>query len=351
MTIKAQPRKKRQPEAEFKDISLESARIEVKAKGDGPGEVSGYASVFGVIDLHGDIIAPGAFRKTIAERVPAGKIKLLNSHIASAEHTIGTIVDAREDEVGLFFRAELSSTALAQEIRTKMNEGHLGAASIGFDIIDAVWEERDGEMIRVIREVKLYEISVVPFPANEMAGIRAKSALVPVPYQDLPLAPEETAWNENEALERVKAWAGGDAAKMRRAHLALIPGKGYDMLIADIVDGELAAVPDAIKSYLDKTEVLRVNAMKYLDDTEVIQKEIGEESSPSGPPSSTRGEEAERTDTQQAGPPQAPTSERSTDHLKSDSRRRRSLEARLNAARQSMASHGVPDHASCRSAD
>lgn len=250
-----------QPELKSFDVQWEA-----KAKAQGGGEVTGYASVFGVIDLHGDVIEKGAFKRTIQNRVASGKVKLFDSHVPDSRHTLGTVVEAREDEIGLWFRAELSSAESVKDTKTKMLEGHLSKASIGFDIVKQRFESREGMNIRVIEEVMLFEISVVPIPANELATISAKGLVkaLPVPFQDLPMAEDDQDWDPEAARERVEAWAKGDEAKLRRAHLALIPGKGYDALIADVVDGELVAVPRALKLFLAQADGLREHALKYL---------------------------------------------------------------------------------------
>jgi hypothetical protein len=73
-------------------------------------------------------------------------------------------------------------------------------------------------------------------------------------FGDLPLADRSRRWDGAAAEKRVRKWAGaedGPNAKYRRAHLWHEAGKddqftGYKLLIADIVGGELTAVPRAI---------------------------------------------------------------------------------------------------------
>lgn len=144
--------------------------VEFKTSRDG-GELSGYAAAWS-LDNGGDRIIPGAFAKTIRERVAAGKVPLLDSHIWDAAHTIGTVVEAREDARGLFIRAKLASTPDAQAVRQKAREGHLSRMSIGYQPIQYEYERGDdGQLIRVLKEVKLLEASVVPLPMNEDATI------------------------------------------------------------------------------------------------------------------------------------------------------------------------------------
>src|SRR3990172_12417972 len=63
--------------------------------------VEGYANVFGVKDLVGDIVHPGAFAKTLVER--GGEIKFLWQH--DVAEPIGRMLEMHEDAHGLFFKA------------------------------------------------------------------------------------------------------------------------------------------------------------------------------------------------------------------------------------------------------
>jgi HK97 family phage prohead protease len=167
------------------------ADIKWKAASDDANLVEGYASVFGVTDLQGDVVKRGAFKKTIRERVPSGQVKFLDSHIPDASHVVGTVVEAKEDERGLFIRARLSSAPSAQDLRVKMLEGHLDRMSIGYSTVKDSWQDSDGDKVRVLEEVKLYEVSVVPFPANEEAAISAVKEALRVAGSGIVEAPVE----------------------------------------------------------------------------------------------------------------------------------------------------------------
>ncbi len=138
---------------------------------DGAGAVEGYASVFGNIDQDGEIVERGAFTKTLNERVPAGKVKFVDFHnsLTSSEEILGVVEEAKEDERGLWFKARLSETERAQNVRTKIKENILDSLSIGYDVIEDELD-RDND-VRRLKELKLWEISVVSWGANEQAGI------------------------------------------------------------------------------------------------------------------------------------------------------------------------------------
>lgn len=151
--------------------------IQWKAGGDA-GTLEGYASTFGNVDLGGDIIIKGAFTKTIAN-IKANGIPFLADHVASTASVLGTLFDASEDDNGLRIKARFSSAPSAQDVRTKLLEGHLNRLSIGYDPVEyAFVDGEDGRQNRKLIEIKLWETSVVVFPMNPEAAVtRVKSML------------------------------------------------------------------------------------------------------------------------------------------------------------------------------
>jgi HK97 family phage prohead protease len=149
-------------------MTLEFLRpLEVKLAAD-TGLLEGYASTFGNVDSYGDVIAPGAFMKSLAEHKSAGTMPaLLWQH--NADDPIGVWTDAREDERGLKVSGRLTlDTKRGAEARALVKDGAL-ALSIGFQTRDSASE--NGR--RILKDIKLWEISLVTFPANEMARITA----------------------------------------------------------------------------------------------------------------------------------------------------------------------------------
>ncbi len=125
---------------------------------------SGLAASFSKTpDFYGDIIIKGAFEKTIRERMPAKKIKLLAYH--DDTKVIGLPVTLQETDAGLWLEGQIPLTKT--EIIDDIKDGLLDGLSIGFTTIKS---HREGDL-RIIEEAKLYEVSVVPFPAMEDARI------------------------------------------------------------------------------------------------------------------------------------------------------------------------------------
>ena len=119
------------------------------------GIFSGYGSVFGNVDDGGDIVEPGAFTKTIAEGFE--RVKILALHNDSLL-PIGRPLEVREDSKGLYIKAKISDTAMGRDVKVLLKDGVLNELSIGYDPIVFDYDETG---IRHLREVKLWEVSVV----------------------------------------------------------------------------------------------------------------------------------------------------------------------------------------------
>jgi len=133
----------------------------------GDGTFSGYASVFGEVDLGRDVIEPGAFYNSLATR-GAGGIRMLYQH--DPAQPIGAWTLLKEDARGLYVEGRLSpGVRLAEEVRALMKTGALDGLSIGFQTVKSRQDAKTG--IRRILEADLWEISVVTFPMAPSARV------------------------------------------------------------------------------------------------------------------------------------------------------------------------------------
>jgi HK97 family phage prohead protease len=231
---------------ETKTFALEIGQFDAEGR-----TVEGHAAVFGNIDLQGDIIYPGAFRKTLTERGPL--VKFLWDHDPS--EPIGRLVELREDETGLFFRGVISDTRRGRDVLALLRDGAVDGMSIGYEPVRGGVEFEDlgnGQIIRRLKEIKLWEISLVTFPANELARVDALKAASG--KTDLPIASRDASWDARAAEGRVKGWAEAEDAPNSRYAQAFFwydeanadQFGAYKLPFADVIDGELTAVPRAI---------------------------------------------------------------------------------------------------------
>src|SRR5258707_2816808 len=161
--------------------------VEWKSVSGGPGELEGYASVFGNGGQGGGVVLPGVFKNTLRSwsRRPQ-PLPLIADHDLSAEGVIGSVHDAREDATGLRVKARFSSDPKAQSVRTKMIEGHLRGMSFTYETVKHHLGTVAGKSVRYLQEVKLFEATVTPFPMNEIAVGSAKAAMTSASINDLP---------------------------------------------------------------------------------------------------------------------------------------------------------------------
>lgn len=127
------------------------------------GIVKGYGSYFGNKDSDGDVIAKGAYQKTIQEN--GERVRYLWQH--KMDKPIGKIKEMYEDDKGLMFVAEIPKTTLGNDALELMKAGIVTENSVG--ILPIQKQMKDG--FREITEVKLYEISAVTLAANDQAKI------------------------------------------------------------------------------------------------------------------------------------------------------------------------------------
>jgi HK97 family phage prohead protease len=143
---------------------------EFKVSGDGR-TVEGYASTFGNVDHVGDVVVAGAYKRTLNNN--KGRIKVLRDH----EHPIGVPIEAYEDTKGLYTRSRISDTQLGNETLTLLRDGVLDRMSIGYEPVQKEHGEHEGKQVRFLKEIKLYEWSIVTFPANDAAAVTGIKAL------------------------------------------------------------------------------------------------------------------------------------------------------------------------------
>jgi len=129
-----------------------------------PLEIQGFASIFGNIDKHGDIVVKGAFSRSIREGGP--KVPLFWEHDHSSLGSglpIGHTTHLEETDRGLFFRGLIVPTAKGADVASLVRAGSVTEASFAFGILD---KEIDSDGVRILKDLDLQEISVVTWGAN-----------------------------------------------------------------------------------------------------------------------------------------------------------------------------------------
>ena len=150
------------------DMETKSVHLEIKEVDD-EGRFSGYGSIFGNKDSYGDVVEKGAFANfLIHNRVSS--VKLLWQHDSS--EPIGVYDQIIEDDRGLYVSGRLlvKDIARAREAHALLKVGAIEGLSIGFRI-NAGGAAIDNDGTRHLTDLQLFEISIVTFPANQMAQV------------------------------------------------------------------------------------------------------------------------------------------------------------------------------------
>ena len=145
--------------------------FDIKADED-TGTISGYFSTYDRIpDSYGDVIAPGAFTETIQKRKESGHpFPLCWNH--DLNMIIGSVDpdDIEDTEKGPLMTAKFFESALAQEKREIVKSGVVYQFSFAYDVLDAgPVELENGAKANELRKLDLFEVSIVPIPANQNA--------------------------------------------------------------------------------------------------------------------------------------------------------------------------------------
>ena len=145
--------------------------FEVRAIEDGePGQFSGYASVFGVVDSHGTVFDRGAFKKTIKEH--GGQLPIVWMHDAYSPVGLATV---REDEKGLWVDGVLDlDVQKGREVYSGMKKGYITQMSHSFaSVKESSVQEDESDSVIHYKEVRSFEISptTANFASNKEAEI------------------------------------------------------------------------------------------------------------------------------------------------------------------------------------
>jgi hypothetical protein len=126
------------------------------------GSFSGYASLYNVVDAYNDVILPGAF----GANIDMSSIKLLWQH--DPKSPIGVFTKIEETASGLYVEAKILTTIeKGREACELLKVRAIDGLSIGFELEEYFLSGP----LRCITKLKLWEISVVTFPANHQARI------------------------------------------------------------------------------------------------------------------------------------------------------------------------------------
>jgi len=149
--------------------TFETSKFEIRAKDDGAKTIGGYAVVFDRLSvmMYGfrERIKPGAFANSMGD-----DIRALWQHDTAQVlgRTRAGSLRVWEDETGVGFEVDVPDTQTGRDAVTLIERGDVDQMSFGFSVLpegDDWIEDDDGQLVREVRNAKLYEVSPVTFPA------------------------------------------------------------------------------------------------------------------------------------------------------------------------------------------
>lgn len=157
-----------------------SSKLEVRQDGD-TARITGYAAKFNkdseMLGWFIERIAPGCFSRTIEQ----ADVRALFNHdpnIVLGRNKAGTLALA-EDSVGLQY--DIDADMENSEVRNKVRciaRGDVTQSSFGFEVVKDEWDYSDPDrIVRTLKEVKLYDVSPVTYPAYLDTEVDIKRAI------------------------------------------------------------------------------------------------------------------------------------------------------------------------------
>ena len=147
-----------------------------EAEDSGEHYIIAYAATFHrEPDSYNEIIRKGAFEGSLARWAETGApIPMLFGHrMDDPLLNIGAITEAGEDDTGLLVKGVFDMDNERGAYSYKLaKEGRIRKLSFAYDVLDAGFVElEDGREVKELRELEIFEVSLVPVPANQHAEI------------------------------------------------------------------------------------------------------------------------------------------------------------------------------------
>lgn len=149
------------------------AEIKAAGKKDGlkEGEFKALVSVFGNKDSYGDVVQPGAFKKSLDEWAAKGdSIPVIWSHDWSDPFShIGAVSKAEETDQGLVvtFSIDTEDNPKAKQIERLLKSRRVTQFSFAYDVVDGAFGEKDGDEVYHLNELKVHEVGPCLIGANQ----------------------------------------------------------------------------------------------------------------------------------------------------------------------------------------
>ena len=199
---------------ETRRLTVNDFEVRQGPAGDGM-SFSGYAAVFNS-DSEPlpfiERIMPGAFRKSLKSR---NNIRMYLNHDSSMLLATSRAKTLRleEDQRGLKVEADLPDTTIGRDLSTLIQRGDVDSMSFGFSVPPKGDSWSDDGSVRELKEVRLYEVSVVTgFPAYQATSASVRS---------LDMLAERTAADADKLADAITVLEAGSELNDEQASLLM----------------------------------------------------------------------------------------------------------------------------------
>lgn len=185
-------------------MKMEFRSTQTSLKSNGDLVVQGYvnetgalSNILGTAKKFREKIAKGAFRNAIENRTK--EIDFLAEHNNSKilASTRNGSLELREDDRGLFMSATIAATSWGQDYYELISNGLVSSMSFGFRALKDSWSHANGMAVRTVKQLELFEVSVVKDPAYSQSAISARGIDL-VEEVEVPDEISEPSENKNE---------------------------------------------------------------------------------------------------------------------------------------------------------
>lgn len=168
------------------------------------GLIRGYITKFNEIDSYNSLTVKGAFSQTL-EQVKQGRvIPFLWQH--DQREPIGKFLSFEETSEGIIGTCLLDlNVQKAQEAYSLVKNGIITGLSIGARVLSSDYENYDDKIVEVLKDLELFEVSLVTFPACDGARIdevRAKGVKMTNKARQIEMALKATGLLSNNICKQ-----------------------------------------------------------------------------------------------------------------------------------------------------
>lgn len=226
-------------------LQLKNIPFELKELSD-DGDFVGLASTYGNIDGGNDVVEPGAFDKTIAER--GGKVRLMDNH--RVRIGVATVKSVREglEAVGKINTDKQSGKEALSDLKFYRDNGQPLGMSIGYETIDSDPPSKTKDGARHLKQVRLWEVTITEFPMNEQAVVTSVKSFRDL-ITSIKARRKESKDDFTSELESIQLYAS--VYQMMSALSSSLSSIRYDTEITDKVAASKESIQAFQAAYLE----------------------------------------------------------------------------------------------------